>query len=168
MVQIDMNDDHPLNKLLTIMAQLRNKDTGCPWDIEQNFTSIAPYTIEEAYEVDDAIARGDMDDLKEELGDVLLQVVFHAQMAREQNLFAFDDVVTALNAKLISRHPHVFGDETAKSAEDVLGIWHAAKARERAAKPAKNSILDDVPFNFPALLRAQKISSKAAKSGNVS
>lgn len=160
------NDQPPILRLLDIMAKLRDKETGCPWDIEQTFATIAPYTIEEAYEVDDAIARGNMDDLKEELGDLLLQVVFHSQMAREENIFDFNDVVETLNNKLISRHPHVFGDDTAKSAEDVLGIWQAAKDRERAAKKEqKNSILDDVPVNFPALLRAQKISRKAAKSG---
>ena len=158
--------DH-VSELLSIMARLRNKENGCPWDIEQNFESIAPYTLEEAYEVVDAIERGHMDDLKEELGDLLLQVVFHAQMAAEENIFSFQDVVEGLNRKLVSRHPHVFGDEAAKDSEDVLKIWQSAKEQERSLKnkTPNQSILDDVPNNFPALLRAQKISKKAAKSG---
>ena len=154
----------PIKNLLNTMARLRDKDTGCPWDIEQTYASLAPFTLEEAYEVVDAISRGNIDDLKEELGDLLLQVVFHAQMADEAGDFTFDDVANTLNQKLISRHPHVFGDESAKSAEDVLGIWQTAKDKERANKP-QNSLLDDVPVNFPALLRAQKISKKAAKAG---
>ncbi len=153
-------------ELLEIMARLRDKNTGCPWDIEQDFVSIAPCTIEEAYEVADAIARGDMNDVREELGDLLLQVVFHAQMAREAGLFTFDDVARGLIQKLVSRHPHVFGDDTAKSAEDVMGIWQQQKDKEKIAKGKKtSSILDDIPLNFPALLRAQKLSKKAAKAG---
>ncbi len=147
----------PIKNLLNTMARLRDKDTGCPWDIEQTYASLAPFTLEEAYEVVDAISRGNINDLKEELGDLLLQVVFHAQMADEAGDFTFDDVANTLNQKLISRHPHVFGDESAKSAEDVLGIWQTAKDKERAHKP-QHSLLDDVPVNFPALLRAQKIS----------
>jgi len=156
----------PIRQLLDVMARLRDKETGCPWDIEQDFRSIAPCTIEEAYEVADAIERGDMEDFKEELGDLLLQVVFHSQMAKEELLFEFDDVVERLIQKLVSRHPHVFGDETAKSAEDVLGIWQQAKDKEKQDKGnSPPSILDDIPMNFPALMRAQKISKKAAKPG---
>lgn len=168
---VDDNPVPPINRLLAIMERLRNKENGCPWDIEQDFKSIAPCTIEEAYEVADAIARGHMDDLKEELGDLLLQVVFHAQMANEQNLFNFDDVAERLNQKLVSRHPHVFGEAAAQNAEDVLDIWQAAKDREKAAKAEGSeqsgfsSILDDIPQGFPSLMRAQKISKRAAKSG---
>lgn len=168
----DTSSPSPIQQLLEIMAQLRNKDGGCPWDIEQDFKSIAPCTIEEAYEVADAIARGHMDDLKEELGDLLLQVVFHAQMAHEEGLFDFDDVCNRICQKLISRHPHVFGADAASSAEDVLDIWQAAKDREKAAKLAATgsapefvSILDDIPQGFPSLMRAQKISKRAAKAG---
>ncbi|MDY0028485.1 MAG: nucleoside triphosphate pyrophosphohydrolase [Pseudobdellovibrionaceae bacterium] len=165
----------PIEELLRIMARLRDPNGGCPWDIEQDFKSITPYTLEEAYEVVDAVERGDMDGLKEELGDLLLQVVFHSQMANEQNLFTFEDVVQSINHKLISRHPHVFGDVTAKNAEDVLHIWNAAKDREKQDSKKKMSfvqkdvappsILDDIPVNFPSLMRAQKISRRAAKSG---
>lgn len=168
----DTSSPSPIQQLLEIMEQLRNKDGGCPWDIEQDFKSIAPCTIEEAYEVADAIARGHMDDLKEELGDLLLQVVFHAQMAHEEGLFDFDDVCNRICQKLISRHPHVFGADAASSAEDVLDIWQAAKDREKAAKLAAAgsttefaSILDDIPQGFPSLMRAQKISKRAAKAG---
>lgn len=154
-----------INSLLSIMARLRDKDTGCPWDIEQDFQSIAKCTIEEAYEVVDAIDRNHMGDLKEELGDLLLQVVFHSQMASEQGLFNFDDVVETLSKKLVSRHPHVFGEGEAKSAEDVLGIWQAAKDKEEKAQRPQMSILDDVPVAFPSLLRTHKISKKAAKAG---
>ncbi len=161
----------PIKRLLAIMERLRNKENGCPWDIEQDFKSIAPCTIEEAYEVADAIARGHMDDLKEELGDLLLQVVFHAQMAKEQNLFDFDDVANRICQKLISRHPHVFGEAAARNADDVLEIWQASKDKEKAEKAAGvspkefASILDDIPNGFPSLMRAQKISKRAAKSG---
>ena len=155
----------PLQSLLQIMARLRDKETGCPWDIEQDFASIAKCTIEEAYEVVDAIDRNNMGDLKEELGDLLLQVVFHTQMANEQGIFDFDDVVETLTQKLISRHPHVFGEGEAKSAEDVMGIWQAVKDTEEKSKRPKQSILDDVPVVFPSLLRTQKISKKAAKAG---
>lgn len=156
----------PMQRLLDIMARLRDKEAGCPWDVEQDFRSIAPCTIEEAYEVADAIERGNMEDLKEELGDLLLQVVFHSQMAKEDSLFEFDDVVERLTSKLISRHPHVFGDESAKSSGDVLGIWQKAKDEEKSKKGGQpESILDDIPVNFPALMRAQKISKKAAKAG---
>lgn len=155
----------PIESLLQIMAQLRDKEHGCPWDIEQDFKSIAPCSIEEAYEVADAIDRGNMEDLKEELGDLLLQVVFHSQMASEARIFTFDDVVERLCQKLVSRHPHVFGDEEAKSAEDVLVIWQDAKDKEKSGKAETTSILDDIPLNFPALKRGQKISKRAAKAG---
>lgn len=158
-------NETPMTELLSIMARLRDKETGCPWDIEQDFKSIAPYTLEEAYEVVDAIDRNHMDDLKEELGDLLLQVVFHAQMATEQNLFTFDDVAKTLCQKLVSRHPHVFGESDAKSAEDVLGIWNEAKSKEEKSQRPKQSALDDVPVGFPSLLRAQKLSKIAAKMG---
>jgi ATP diphosphatase len=155
----------PITELIRIMARLRDKENGCPWDIEQDFKSIAKCTIEEAYEVVDAIDREHMNDLKEELGDLLLQVVFHAQMANEQGLFDFNDVVQTLTKKLVSRHPHVFGESEAKSAEDVMGIWNAAKEKEEKNQRPKLSILDDVPPAFPSLLRAQKLSKKAAKVG---
>lgn len=154
-----------ITSLLSIMARLRDKETGCPWDIEQDFKSIAKCTIEEAYEVVDAIDRGHMGDLKEELGDLLLQVVFHSQMANEQGLFNFKDVVDTLTNKLVSRHPHVFGEGDAKSAEDVMVIWQAQKDKEAKAQRPQESILDDVPVAFPSLLRTHKISKKAAKAG---
>src|SRR5882672_1984664 len=124
-------------RLIEIMAALRTPGSGCPWDLEQNFATIAPYTIEEAYEVADAISRGDRDDLKDELGDLLLQVVFHARMAEEQGAFAFPDVVQAITEKLIRRHPHVFGDRRGLDTGEVNVQWDAIKAQERAAKAAK-------------------------------
>lgn len=151
--------------LLSIMSRLRDKESGCPWDIEQDFKSIAKCTIEEAYEVVDAIDRGHMSDLKEELGDLLLQVVFHSQMAREQGLFDFNGVVETLSNKLVSRHPHVFGEDTARSAEEVVTIWQSQKDKEAKAQRPCESILDDVPVAFPSLLRTHKISKKAAKAG---
>ncbi len=156
-------DDHqsPIDRLLEIMATLRNPVRGCPWDLEQDFKSIAPYAIEEAYEVVDAIDRGSMDDLKEELGDLLLQVVFHAQMASEENLFTFDDIVTALNDKLVYRHSHVFGEDKAANAAEVLTIWNAKKDAEKV----NSSAIGGVTLGLPALLRAQKLQKKAAKSG---
>src|SRR3954464_9376315 len=129
-----MTPSRDIAALLEIMAQLRTPGTGCPWDLEQNFATIAPYTIEEAYEVADAISRGDLDDLKDELGDLLLQVVFHARMAQEQNAFTFDDVVQAIIEKLVRRHPHVFGDAGGLSTAEVNVQWDAIKAAERAAK----------------------------------
>lgn len=155
-----------VQKLLDIMAKLRNPDGGCPWDLEQNFDTIAPCTLEEAYEVVDAIQRKDMPGLQEELGDLLLQVVFHAQMAKEENIFNFDDVVKSLADKLVFRHPHVFGDGAASSAGDVMKIWEERKAEEKKAKHSGPiSVLDDVPLALPALARAQKISKRAAKVG---
>lgn len=152
------------DQLTQIMVRLRDKETGCPWDIEQDFRSILPHTLEEAYEVADAIEREDFDDLKEELGDLLLQVVFHAQMAKEEGLFSIDDVLTELNDKLVRRHPHVFGDENAYAASDVEDIWEAEKAKEKHAEVNK-SALDGVTKHLPALLRAQKLQKKAAKTG---
>jgi MazG family protein len=160
----------PITHLLAIMAQLRDKEKGCPWDVEQDFASIAPCTIEEAYEVVDAIERKDMNDLKEELGDLLLQVVFHAQMAKEAGLFDFDDVVKTVSEKLVRRHPHVFGDASIETSEAQIASWEAIKAEEKRSKqggldPAKASLLDDVPVSLPALVRAQKIQKKASKAG---
>lgn len=156
-----------INSLLEVMAALRTPLTGCPWDLEQNFKTIAPYTLEEAYEVVDAIERHDLNDLKDELGDLLLQVVFHARMAEELGQFRFDDVVTAISDKLIRRHPHVFGDVDQLSAPDVLLQWDEIKAQEKLAKnPAPaDSVLDGVPLALPALTRAVKIQKKAAKVG---
>src|SRR5581483_4813785 len=149
------------------MAALRTPKTGCPWDLEQDFATIAPYTIEEAYEVADAIARGDLTDLEEELGDLLLQVVFHARMAQEQDAFDFGDVVETLCAKLIRRHPHVFGDEQSRSADAVKGLWERIKAEEKAArgKPEQAGALAGVPVALPALTRALKLQAKAGKVG---
>jgi nucleoside triphosphate diphosphatase len=154
-------------RLIEIMAALRTPQTGCPWDLEQDFRSIAPYTVEEAYEVAEAIERGDLDELRDELGDLLLQVVFHARMAQEQGAFAFPDVVNAICEKLIRRHPHVFGDGAGLSAEGVTAQWDEIKAAERAAKgsPAPASLLDGVPLALPALTRAVKLQQKASKVG---
>jgi len=155
----------PIEHLLGIMAHLRDPDGGCPWDVEQTFATIAPYTIEEAYEVADAIERGDFDELKSELGDLLFQVVFHARMAEEAGLFAFDDVVRAMSDKLIRRHPHVFADEAAKSDAVAQKLrWEDIKAAERAAK-AQHGVLDDVPVGLPALARAAKLTKRAARVG---
>lgn len=149
------------------MSRLRDPDTGCAWDIKQTFATIAPYTIEEAYEVADAIARNDMPDLQDELGDLLLQVVFHSQMASEQSAFTFDDVVDSIVAKLIRRHPHVFGNGSITNADDVKAVWEAEKARERAAKSSNEdrSALADIALALPALMRADKIQSRAARVG---
>lgn len=155
--------DRPIDRLLAVMAKLRNPDGGCPWDLEQTFKTIAPYTIEEAYEVADAIERNNMADLKEELGDLLLQIVFHAQMASEENLFTFDDVAGALAEKLIYRHPHVFGDAKAATPDEVVKVWDARKNAEKV----NDSAIDGVTLGLPALMRAQKLQKKAAKSGFV-
>lgn len=154
-----------IDALVSIMADLRNPVGGCPWDLEQDFRSIAPYTIEEAYEVADAIERGNPEDLKEELGDLLLQVAFHARMAQEQGLFAFSDVVRAICEKMIRRHPHVFGDETAEASGGVRLRWDEIKAEEKKAKGRTGRLLDDVPPAMPALVRAVKLQAKAAKVG---
>ena len=162
-----MTPSPDIQRLIDIMAALRAPITGCPWDLEQTFESIAPYTIEEAYEVADAIARGDVADLKDELGDLLLQVVYHARMAQEQNAFAFSDVVEGITAKMIRRHPHVFGDDTARTAGAVKGLWDKIKAEERAGKQQAVAVsaLSDVPVSLPALTRAIKLQDKAAKVG---
>ncbi len=151
-------------KLLEIMAALRNPDGGCPWDLEQDFATIAPYTVEEAYEVADAIAREDMADLQGELGDLLLQVVFHAQMADEAGHFDFEAVAAGINDKMIRRHPHVFGDETAKTAGKVEGSWERIKAEERAHHDDQ-SALAGIAVALPALKRAQKLGKRAATVG---
>ncbi|KGJ21288.1 nucleoside triphosphate hydrolase [Paracoccus sanguinis] len=152
-------------RLIGIMAALRNRDTGCPWDIEQDFASIAPYTIEEAHEVADAIARQAWDELPGELGDLLLQVVFHAQMADEAGMFGFADVARAISDKLVARHPHVFGTESRdKSAAQQVKDWEAIKATERAAK-AEKGVLDGVALGLPALTRAIKLQNRAARVG---
>jgi nucleoside triphosphate diphosphatase len=154
-------------RLIEIMAALRTPGTGCPWDLEQNFRTIAPYTLEEAYEVADAIARDDLASLKDELGDLLLQVVFHARMAQEQGVFAFGDVVEALTAKLIRRHPHVFADADGKTADAVKGLWERIKAEEKAERGEKGAdgALAGVPVGLPALTRALKLQDKAGRVG---
>jgi MazG family protein len=158
-----------LNRLLTIMAQLRDPKTGCPWDRAQDFATIAPYTIEEAYEVADAIARGDMAALKDELGDLLFQVVFHARMAEEVGLFAFDDVAAAIAEKMLRRHPHVFGEARIASVAAQNAAWEEHKAAERQARTRdagqRESVLDGVALALPALLRAAKIQRRAARIG---
>ena len=147
------------------MAKLRDPNGGCPWDVEQTFATIAPYTIEEAYEVADAIERGDMDDLKSELGDLLFQSVFHARMAEEAGLFDFDDVAAAIADKLERRHPHVFGDETAQADDKAQKArWEDIKAAERKAR-AQGGVLDDVPVGLPALTRAAKLTRRAGRVG---
>jgi len=154
-----------LPRLLEIMRRLRDPEGGCPWDLEQDFASIAPYTIEEAYEVADAIERGSWDELKGELGDLLLQAVYHAQMAEEEGLFAFHDIADTVAEKMIARHPHVFGAESRdKSAEDQVVDWEKIKAAERAGK-ARGGALDDVALGLPALMRAVKLQKRAARVG---
>jgi ATP diphosphatase len=153
-----------IDELLEIMARLRDPDGGCPWDLEQRFETIAPYTIEEAYEVDDAIRRGDWDALRDELGDLLLQVVFHAQMAREEDRFDFDSVVGAICDKLVRRHPHVFGDATVESADAQTDAWERQKRDERAVA-GQTSAMDGVALALPALLRARKLVSRARRAG---
>ncbi len=164
-------DLRPIDRLLAIMARLRDPGDGCPWDLQQTFATVAPYTVEEAYEVADAIERNDLADLKEELGDLLLQVVFHARMAEEQGVFAFDDVASAINDKMIRRHPHVFAEETYASLIHQKEGWEALKAAERLTKNGGKgraaSLLDDVPVGLPALTRAVKLSKRAAGVGFV-
>jgi nucleoside triphosphate diphosphatase len=158
-----------LDRLIAIMARLRDPQRGCPWDLEQNFATIAPYTIEEAYEVADAISRGDMAALKDELGDLLFQVVFHARMAEEAGLFAFDDVAAAISDKMVRRHPHVFGDARIASAAAQTAAWEEHKAAERQARAHEaggaHSVLDGIALALPALLRAVKIQGRAARIG---
>ncbi|MBI4921588.1 MAG: nucleoside triphosphate pyrophosphohydrolase [Devosia nanyangense] len=164
-----MQPSRDISRLLEIMAALRNPDGGCPWDLDQDFMSIRNYTIEEAYEVADAIERGNFDDLREELGDLLLQPVFHAQMAAEDGRFDFGDVVQSITEKLIRRHPHVFGEQAARDAGGAKARWDDVKEDERAQKAAKRdaapSVLDDVPMVLPALARAEKLTKRAAKVG---
>jgi len=157
--------EKPIDNLLAIMARLRDPERGCPWDREQDFSTIAPYTIEEAYEVADAIERRDMAALKDELGDLLLQVVFHARMAEEAGLFAFDDVAEAISEKMTRRHPHVFGDAEIRTVSAQNEAWEAHKAAERAASGGHDSVLDGVALAYPALLRASKVSRRAARIG---
>jgi ATP diphosphatase len=166
-----------ISRLLEIMAALRQPEKGCPWDLEQSFASIVPYTIEEAYEVADAVERGDLLDLREELGDLLLQVVFHAQMAEEQRAFDFGDVVEAITTKLVRRHPHVFGDARNLSPEAVKSLWDDIKATEKSERrrareaagqevePAESGALAGVPTTLPALTRAVKLQRKASRVG---
>jgi len=168
-----MTPSRDILRLIEIMAQLRTPVTGCPWDLEQNFATIAPYTIEEAYEVADAIARGDFEDLKDELGDLLLQVVYHARMAEEQNAFAFGDVVEAITKKLIRRHPHVFADKDGNiSPAGVKSAWERIKAEEKAERAARRpqqqerpSALAGVKAGWPALTRAMELQRKASSVG---
>ena len=172
-----MQPSKDIARLIEIMAALRTPGTGCPWDLEQDYTTIAPYTIEEAYEVSDAISRGDLADLRDELGDLLLQVVFHARMAEEEGAFAFGDVVEASTKKMIRRHPHVFGDAEARAAGSAKGQWDRIKAEEKAEKRAERlargldpedhgkGFLDGVPVALPALTRALKLQQKAAQVG---
>ena len=157
----------PIDRLIAIMERLRDPIGGCPWDLEQTFATIAPYTVEEAYEVADAIERGDLDDLKDELGDLLLQVVFHARIAEEQGSFAFDDVADAICDKMLRRHPHVFGALKFDSVAAQSQAWDDIKSQERAKKGRAKSLLDDVPMGLPALTRAVKLSKRAARVGFV-
>ena len=169
-----MTPSRDISRLLEIMAALRKPGTGCPWDLEQDFSSIAPYTIEEAYEVIDAIARGDLDDLREELGDLLLQVVFHARMAEERDAFSFGDVVEAITRKMIRRHPHVFADQNGKlTPSHVKEAWDRIKAEEKAERAARRppeqtahkSLLSGVKAGQPALTRAMELQRKASSVG---
>ena len=171
-----MQPSRDIRRLIDIMAALRDPISGCPWDVQQTFASIAPFTVEEAYEVADAIERGATEDLREELGDLLLQVVFHARMAEEAGLFDFGGVVEAITAKLVRRHPHVFGDAKAFSPDEVKALWGRIKADEKRAKLAseakagrhtetKSGALDGVPLALPALSRAMKLQEKAGKVG---
>jgi ATP diphosphatase len=169
-----MTPSRDISRLLEIMAKLRTPGSGCPWDLEQNFSTIAPYTIEEAYEVTDAIARGDLDDLRDELGDLLLQVVFHARMAEEQHAFAFGDVVEAITQKMVRRHPHVFADKDGRlTPAEVKGAWDRIKAEEKAERAARRppeasahkSLLSSVKAGQPALARALALQRKASTVG---
>lgn len=170
-----MKPGRDISVLIDIMAALRTPVTGCPWDLEQDFSTIAPYTVEEAYEVAEAISRNDLDDLREELGDLLLQVVYHSRMAEEQGAFSFPDVVEAITKKMIRRHPHVFGDDTARTSGMAKGMWDRIKAEEKAERKARRAALglpdtepgylDAVPSAFPALMEAEKIQRRAARVG---
>jgi len=164
-----MQNSEQIERLIDIMAALRHPTTGCPWDVQQTFATIAPYTIEEAYEVADAITRGDLQDLKDELGDLLLQVVFHARMAEEQQQFNFNDIAESISDKMIRRHPHVFGTDGADTADAVKVSWESIKAAERHEKnhgtDAPPSALAGVAMALPALQRAEKLSKRAARVG---
>jgi nucleoside triphosphate diphosphatase len=166
-----MESSRDITRLIEIMAALRTPGTGCPWDLDQNFETIAPYTLEEAYEVADAIARGNLADLREELGDLLLQVAFHARMAQEQGAFDFGDVVQAITEKLLRRHPHVFGEARGLSPDDVKLLWDRIKSEEKAGKDTDKQAaqpagaLAGVPVGLPALTRALKLQQKAGKVG---
>src|ERR1700740_3621257 len=169
-----MTPSRDLSPLIEVMAALRTPVTGCPWDLEQNFSTIAPYTIEEAYEVADAIARGDLDDLKDELGDLLLQVVYHARLAEEEGAFVFADVVEAITRKLIRRHPHVFADKDGKlTPAGVKSAWERIKAEEKAERAARRpreapehkSLLSSVKAGLPALTRATELQRRASTVG---
>ena len=162
-----MTPSRDISRLIEIMAALRTPETGCPWDLRQDFATIAPYTVEEAYEVADAIARGDLSDLRDELGDLLLQVVYHARMAQEQGAFAFADVVEAITGKMIRRHPHVFGDARGLDHEAVGKLWTEIKAQEKADKPSADpqGALSGIPLALPALTRALKLQNKAGDVG---
>jgi MazG family protein len=166
-----MSDEHSseMARLLEIMARLRNPDGGCPWDLEQNFATIAPYTIEEAYEVAEAVRHDDMGALRDELGDLLLQVVFHAQMAREAGHFDFEDVARSINQKMVRRHPHVFADTDVATAQAQTKAWEEHKAAERdahaEARGQAAGVLDGVPLGLPALKRAEKLQRRAARVG---
>ncbi len=166
-----MKPSRDIARLIEIMAALRTPGSGCPWDLEQTFATVAPYTLEEAYEVADAVARGNLKDLKDELGDLLLQVVFHARMAqelpKEQGAFDFGDVVEAITTKLIRRHPHVFADAQGHTAQSVKGLWERIKAEEKAERgeAAETGALAGVPVALPALTRAIKLQEKAGRVG---
>lgn len=158
-------DKYVIDDLLGIMARLRDPESGCPWDLKQDFSTIAPFTIEEAYEVADAIARNDMHELREELGDLLFQVAFYTQMGREQGDFDFDDVVAGICEKMLRRHPHVFDNAEFENDEALHDAWEAEKKRERADKGKDESVLDGVALTLPALTRAQKLQRRAARVG---
>lgn len=166
-----MTPSRDIARLIEIMAALRHPETGCAWDLKQTYATIAPYTLEEAAEVADAIARGDLGDLREELGDLLLQVVFHARMAEEEGAFAFPDVVQAINEKLVRRHPHVFGETRNLTPDEIKGIWDRIKSEEKAERAARRSamehpgLLASVPAALPALSRAVALQAKAGKVG---
>ena len=172
-----MEPGRDVSRLIEIMAALRDPDGGCPWDLEQSFETIAPYTLEEAYEVADAVMRDDMEDLREELGDLLLQVAYHARMAEERGAFAFADVVEAITAKMVRRHPHVFGDAEARSAGSAKGQWERIKAEEKRERARRRSaaglpeaqrakgVLDAVPRNLPPLEQADRIHKAMARTG---
>jgi len=155
-------DGESISKLIEIMARLRNPRGGCPWDLEQDFATIAPYTIEEAYEVADCIERGDLEALPDELGDLLLQVVFHAQIGADRSLFDFDDVVACICEKMVRRHPHVFGQGRANTSDEVAASWEEIKRRE---KPPAGSLLDGIALGLPALTRAHKLGKRAGTVG---